>query len=413
MEQNIYLDKERLENSKNTTLALGDSLEISSLKDKVVELNKKQMEPGFWDDNDSAQKIINETNSYQKKIDQYDELNKLITDAEDLIELMEIEEDYSSYDDFRNLVEEIEKKTAEFKLNTLLNGEYDSHNAILSIHAGAGGTEAQDWASMLLRMYSRYAENKGFKIETLDILKEDEAGIKSVTLKISGDNAYGYLKGEKGVHRLVRISPFDSNKRRHTSFSSVDVFPELDDDTDVEIKEEELKIDTYRSSGAGGQHVNTTDSAVRITHIPTGIVVQCQNERSQIQNREKAMNMLKAKLIALAEEEKKEKIEDLQGNYSQIAWGSQIRSYVFQPYTMVKDHRTNIDVGDVEKVMDGDLDVFINAYLQDKATGESWGKNGKGCNNCTWFSKRKDSTRFLEKVWRRKCLCKNWNGTFL
>ena len=366
MEQNIYLDKERLENSKLTTKALGESLEIDSLKEKVVELNKKQMEPGFWDDNESAQKVIRETNSYQRKIDQYDKLNELITDAEDLITLMEIEEDYSSYSDFQGIVDEIEKEAAEFKLNTLLNGEYDSHDAILSIHAGAGGTEAQDWASMLLRMYTRYAENKGFKVETLDLLKEDEAGIKSVTLKISGDNAYGYLKGEKGVHRLVRISPFDSNKRRHTSFSSVDVFPEIDDDTEVEIKDEELKIDTYRSSGAGGQHVNTTDSAVRITHIPTGIVVQCQNERSQIQNREKAMNMLKAKLVALAEEEKKEKIEDLQGNYSQIAWGSQIRSYVFQPYTMVKDHRTNVDVGDVEKVMDGDLDTFINAYLQDK-----------------------------------------------
>jgi len=371
MEQNIYLDKERLESSKATTKTLGESIQIDDLKDKVKELNNLQMEPNFWDDNDSAQKVIKETNYYQNKIDQYEELKSLIEDAEDLITLMEIEEDYSSYEDFQKLVIEIEKKTSDFKLNTLLNGEYDSHDAILSIHAGAGGTEAQDWASMLLRMYTRYAENKGFKIETLDILKEDEAGIKSVTLKISGDNAYGYLKGEKGVHRLVRISPFDSNKRRHTSFSSVDVFPELDDDTEVEIKEEELKIDTYRSSGAGGQHVNTTDSAVRITHIPTGIVVQCQNERSQIQNREKAMNMLKAKLIALAEEEKKEKIEDLQGNYSQIAWGSQIRSYVFQPYTMVKDHRTNVDVGDVNRVMDGDLDIFINAYLQDNATEES------------------------------------------
>ena len=397
MEQNVYLDKERLENSKSTTKALGESLEIDSLKEKVVELNKKQMEPGFWDDNEAAQKVINETNSYQRKIDQYDQLNELITDAEDLITLMEIEEDYSSYADFQALVDEIEKETTDFKLNTLLNGEYDSHDAILSIHAGAGGTEAQDWASMLLRMYTRYAENKGFKVETLDLLKEDEAGIKSVTLKISGENAYGYLKGEKGVHRLVRISPFDSNKRRHTSFSSVDVFPELDDDNEVEIKEEELKIDTYRSSGAGGQHVNTTDSAVRITHIPTGIVVQCQNERSQIQNREKAMNMLKAKLIALAEEEKKEKIEDLQGNYSQIAWGSQIRSYVFQPYTMVKDHRTNVDVGDVERVMDGDLDTFINAYLQEKATAESWGWHGKGCNYCPWFSKWRSSSWFFEK----------------
>lgn len=368
MEQNVYLDKERLDNSKAITESLGESLQVEQLKEKVKELNKKQMEPDFWNDNESAQKVINETNSYQKVIDQYDELREMIIDAEDLIDLMEMEEDYSSYDEFKNTVDRIEKKADEFKLNTLLNGEYDSHNAILSIHAGAGGTEAQDWASMLLRMYTRYAENKGFKIETLDILKEDEAGIKSATLRISGDKAYGYLKGEKGVHRLVRISPFDSNKRRHTSFSSVDVFPELDDETDIEIKDDEIKVDTYRSSGAGGQHVNTTDSAVRITHIPTGVVVQCQNERSQIQNREKAMNMLKAKLIALAEEEKKEKIEDLQGNYSQIAWGSQIRSYVFQPYTMVKDHRTNVEIGDVERVIDGDLNEFIYAYLQNKRT---------------------------------------------
>ena len=221
---------------------------------------------------------------------------------------------------------------------------------------------------MLLRMYTRYAESKGFKVEILDIQKEDEAGIKSATLLISGDNGYGYMKGKKGVHRLVRISPFDSNKRRHTSFSSVDVYPQIDGAVEVEIRAEDLKVDTYRSSGAGGQHVNTTDSAVRITHIPTGIVVQCQNERSQIQNRETAMNMLKAKLIALAEEEQKKKIDDLQGNYSQIAWGSQIRSYVFQPYTLVKDHRTNTEVGDVNRVMDGDLDEFINSYLQLKAT---------------------------------------------
>ena len=278
-----------------------------------------------------------------------------------------MEENFDFYDEFLEDIDKIEKEAADFKLETFLNGEYDSNDAILAIHAGAGGTEAQDWANMLLRMYTRYCEKKGFKVETMDILKEDEAGIKSVTLQVSGDNAYGYLKGEKGVHRLVRISPFDANKRRHTSFASVDVYPKLDDDTEVEIRDEDLKIDTYRSSGAGGQHVNTTDSAVRITHIPTGIVVQCQNERSQIQNREKAMNMLKAKLIALAEEEKKEKIEDLQGNYSQIAWGSQIRSYVFQPYTLVKDHRTNTEMGDVNRVMDGDLDPFINAYLQMKA----------------------------------------------
>lgn len=341
--------------------------DLTTMRSKIKELNQVQMEPDFWDDNEKAQKVIREQNSYQTKVDQYEELQELSTDASDFLELMELEEDYSSYDEFKSLVNEIEKKANAFKLETLLNGEYDSHNAILAIHAGAGGTEAQDWAGMLMRMYTRYAEQRGFKVEMMDFQKEDEAGIKSATLRIVGENAYGYLKGEKGVHRLVRISPFDSNKRRHTSFSSVDVFPELDEDTDVEILDEDLKIDTYRSSGAGGQHVNTTDSAVRITHIPTGIVVQCQNERSQIKNREQAMKMLKAKLIALAEEEKKEKIEDLQGNYSQIAWGSQIRSYVFQPYTMVKDHRTNEEVGDVNRVMDGDLDPFINAFLQDNA----------------------------------------------
>ena len=325
------------------------------------------MEVGFWDDAESAQKVIREQNHYQTKITKYEVLLKKIEESRDLIELMELEEDYTFYEEFKESLEEVEKLSSDFKLETLLNGEYDSSDCILSIHAGAGGTEAQDWANMLYRMYSRYCEQRGFKIQTLDILKEDEAGIKSVTLEVSGDNAYGYLKGEKGVHRLVRISPFDSNKRRHTSFSSVDVYPKLDESTEIEIKDDDLKIDTYRSSGAGGQHVNTTDSAVRITHVPTGIVVQCQNERSQIQNREQAMNMLKAKLIALAEEEKKEKIEDLQGNYSQIAWGSQIRSYVFQPYTMVKDHRTNEEMGDVNRVMDGDLDSFINAYLQMKA----------------------------------------------
>lgn len=344
--------------------------DLAVLRERIKELNALQMQPDFWNDNEAAQKVIREQNIYQRKVNHYDDLSSKIQDAFDFLELMEMEEDYSSYREFQELIQEIEKKANDFKLDTLLNGEYDSHNVILSIHAGAGGTEAQDWAGMLLRMYTRYAEKRGYKVETMDFQKEEEAGIKSVTLRIVGENAYGYLKSEKGVHRLVRISPFDANKRRHTSFSSVDVFPELEDDTEVEIREEELKIDTYRSSGAGGQHVNTTDSAVRITHIPTGIIVQCQNERSQIKNREQAMKLLKAKLIALAEEEKKEKIEDLQGNYSQIAWGSQIRSYVFQPYTLVKDHRTNEEVGDVGRVMDGDLDSFINAYLQLQASNQ-------------------------------------------
>lgn len=340
--------------------------DLAGKKERVKELEKLQLEPGFWDDAEKSQKVIGEMNSYKNKISKYDKITSLIEDAEALIALMEEEEDFSFYDNLKEDIEKIEELSAEYKIETLLNSEYDNSNAILAIHAGTGGTEAQDWASMLYRMYTRYADKKGYKVKTLDLQKEDEAGIKSVTLELDGENAYGYMKAEKGVHRLVRISPFDSNKRRHTSFASVDVYPVLKEDVHVEINDADLKIDTYRSSGAGGQHVNTTDSAVRITHLPTGIVVQCQNERSQIQNRETAMNMLKAKLIALALEERKEKIEDLSGNYSQITWGSQIRSYVFQPYTMVKDHRTGVEVGDVNRVMDGDLDEFINAYLQNK-----------------------------------------------
>ncbi|WBW49492.1 peptide chain release factor 2 [Peptoniphilus equinus] len=367
MEQNIYLDKERLNEAKSLVESLGESLDLAGLREELQALEAKQMDPGFWDDSDKAQKVIKQLNHVQSKVNKYDALIKKIDGAADLLEIMELEEDFTFYDEFKKDLDDIETLADDFKLETLLNGEYDNSDAILTIHAGAGGTEAQDWAGMLFRMYTRYAEQKGFKVEVLDLQKEDEAGIKSATILITGDNAYGYLKGEKGVHRLVRISPFDANKRRHTSFSSLDVYPQLDEEVEVEIRDEDLKVDTYRSSGAGGQHVNTTDSAVRITHKPTGIVVQCQNERSQIQNRETAMNMLKAKLIALAEEEQKEKIDDLQGNYAQIAWGSQIRSYVFQPYTMVKDHRTGAEVGDVNKVMDGSLDLFINSYLKDKA----------------------------------------------
>lgn len=297
-------------------------------------------------------------------VNRYDELMEAIEDQETMIEIMEEMEDFDEYKNVVKAIERIERRVSEFKRLTLLNGEYDSSSAILSIHAGAGGMEAQDWAGMLLRTYTRWAEDHGYRVETVDILPEETGGIKSATLAINGDYAYGWLKAEKGVHRLVRISPYDTAKKRHTSFASIDVYPQLDDNIEVDLKEEDLKIDTYRASGAGGQHVNTTDSAVRITHIPTGVVVQCQNERSQIRNREVAMKMMQAKLVALAEEEQKEKIEDLQGNYSQIAWGSQIRSYVFHPYTMVKDHRTNVEVGDVSRVMDGDLDPFINAYLE-------------------------------------------------
>ncbi|MDO5301528.1 MAG: peptide chain release factor 2 [Tissierellia bacterium] len=367
MEQNIHLDQERLKEVLETVTHLGESIDVEQLRKEYGDLEKETMVEGFWDNPEEAQKVIKKMNQRKGPMDTFDGLMESIEEAQVMLDIMEEEGDYSLYDSFVEMVTSLEEEAAAFKLETLLNGEYDDNDCILSIHAGAGGTEAQDWADMLLRMYRRYGEQKGYTVELLDLLKEDEAGIKSATLRFSGPHAYGYLKAEKGVHRLVRISPFDSAKKRHTSFASVDVYPQLDEETEVEIRQEDLKIDTYRSSGAGGQHVNTTDSAVRITHIPTGIVVQCQNERSQIQNREQAMNMLKAKLVALKEEEQKEKIDDLQGNYSQIAWGSQIRSYVFQPYTMVKDHRTNTEVGDVNRVMDGDLDPFINAYLAEKA----------------------------------------------
>ena len=274
------------------------------------------------------------------------------------------EEELTDYaDEIISSISKIKKDVNNFKLESLLSGEYDKNNAIVSIHAGAGGTEAQDWASMLYRMYERWAKEEKFDMEILDENRDGEAGFKSITLMIKGMNAYGFLKSEKGIHRLVRISPFDASKRRHTSFAGVEVFPELTDDESIEINPKDLRIDTYRSTGAGGQHVNTTDSAVRITHIPTGVTVQCQNERSQIKNRETAMKMLTAKLMQIADEEKREKIEDIQGKYSQIAWGQQIRSYVFHPYSMVKDHRTGCETGNVQKVLDGEIDEFIDAYL--------------------------------------------------
>lgn len=365
--QNLYIEEERLNSVRTLVENLGKSLDIESKRQEAKGLEEKTLEPDFWNNSEEAQVVISKINQLKNSVDKYDHLVREIEDAYVLVELLGEMEDEDTYSELLKALETLEKKSKDFEIETLLSGEYDNENAILSIHAGAGGTEAQDWANMLLRMYTRYAESKGYKVSILDILKEDEAGIKSATIAIEGTNAYGYIKAEKGVHRLVRISPFDAAKKRHTSFASVDVYPEFSDEVEVNIKDEDLKVDTYRSSGAGGQHVNTTDSAVRITHIPTGVVVQCQNERSQIQNREKAMQMLKAKLVALAEEEQKEKIDDLQGNYSQIAWGSQIRSYVFNPYSMVKDHRTNIEIGDTGRVMDGDLDVFINGYLQSRA----------------------------------------------
>lgn len=304
------------------------------------------------------------------KIDRYEKLKSTREDLSTLIELALEENDESVLGEvksgYKKLVEDLEN----MKLETMLSGKYDKNNAIITLHAGAGGTEAQDWCEMLYRMYIHWAERKGYKTETLDFLDGEEAGLKSITFLVEGLNAYGYAKSEKGVHRLVRISPFDSVARRHTSFASCEVMPEIDDDVDVDIKQEDLRVDTYRSSGAGGQHINKTESAIRITHIPTGVVVTCQNERSQHKNRETAMKMLKSKLIEIAEREQKEKIEDLKGVQMEIGWGSQIRSYVFHPYTMVKDHRTSFEVGNIGAVMDGDIDGFINAYLIAKSRGE-------------------------------------------
>ena len=317
----------------------------------------------FWSDSENAAKVLKQSKRLKEKIDKAEGLKKAYENLEVLILLCEEEKDSSLVKEieieFENLKKEIDKLTIE----TLLTGEHDKNNAVFTIHAGAGGTEAQDWADMLLRMYTRWAEAKEYTVSILDILKDAEAGIKSATLLVEGENAYGYLKSEKGVHRLVRISPFDTAGKRHTSFASVDVMPDLDDSVEIDINPDDLKIDTYRSGGAGGQHVNKTDSAVRITHIPTGLIVQCQNERSQHNNKEMAMKMLYAKLLDLKEQEQKDKIEDLKGEYREIAWGSQIRSYVFHPYSMVKDHRTGEETGNVYAVMDGDLDNFINAYL--------------------------------------------------
>lgn len=323
-------------------------------------------ETGFWDDIAVAQEVTQETKNLKDRLQRYESLNTRIEDAEVLIEIS-AEEEPSAQMEVVKEINSIKDEVDRFRVEILLSGEYDMNNAIMTLHAGVGGTDAQDWTEMLLRMYTRWAEKKGYKVETLDYLAGDEAGIKSVTLKISGEFAYGYLKAEKGVHRLVRISPFNANGKRQTSFASLELLPELTQSQDIDIRPEDLKVDTYRASGAGGQYVNKTESAIRITHLPTGVIVQCQNERSQHSNRETAMAMLKAKLVELKELEHKEKIEDLTGELKDMGWGSQIRSYVFQPYTLVKDHRTNTESGNVNAVMDGDIDIFINAFLKQKA----------------------------------------------
>ena len=321
-------------------------------------------EEGFWNDVDNANKVKQRIKVIHSKLDKYKKLEGKGEDVEVMFEMAEEEDDEELANEARQELAEFVKLVEEFRIATLLNGPYDSANAVLSLHAGAGGTEAQDWVSMLYRMYVRYCERAGYTVKELDLLEGDEAGIKSVTFECDGENAYGYLKAEKGVHRLVRISPFDSSGRRHTSFASLDVTPILDDDSSaIEINPDDIRVDTYRSSGAGGQHVNKTSSAIRITHFPTGVVVQCQNERSQIQNRETAMRMLRGKLLEIKERERMEHMADIKGEMKKIEWGSQIRSYVFQPYTMVKDHRTGEETGNIQAVMDGEIDNFINAFL--------------------------------------------------
>ncbi len=319
-------------------------------------------EAGFWDDVQKAQEVTQEAKRVKDKIDKFKNLNERIDDVEVLKELME-ENDEETAKEIISEVKALSKDIDTLKIETILSGEYDRNDAILTLHTGVGGSDANDWTEMLLRMYTRWCEKKGYSLETIDYLPGDEAGVKSVTLKVKGEFAYGYLKAEKGIHRLVRISPFNANGKRQTSFASVEVLPELTSDQDIEINPVDLRIDTYRAGGAGGQHVNKTESAVRITHIPTGIVVQCQNERSQFSNRDTAMGMLKSKLIELKERAHKEKIEDLTGELKDMGWGSQIRSYVFHPYSMVKDHRTNVETSNVNGVMDGDIDNFIIAYL--------------------------------------------------
>ena len=324
-------------------------------------------EPTFWDDTEKAQKINQELNDVKISVDKYKALCKKFEDMQVLWEMAMEEEDDSLEAEVNSEMQAIRGALNELELEVLLSGPYAANNAILTLHAGAGGTEAQDWTQMLLRMYGRWAERHGFSVETADLLPGDEAGVKSATLFIKGHNAYGYLRSEKGIHRLVRISPFDAAARRHTSFSACDIMPEIDDAVEVDINMDDVRVDTYRASGAGGQHINKTSSAVRMTHIPTGVVVQCQNERSQIQNREQCMKMLRARLFELEQEKKEQELAALEGDQQKIEWGSQIRSYVFHPYNMVKDHRTSAETGNTQAVMDGDLDMFIEAFLRAKA----------------------------------------------
>nr|WP_294491383.1 peptide chain release factor 2 [uncultured Mediterraneibacter sp.] len=367
----VLLDelKSRLTAYEEPLKDLGIHFDLASKKLRVEELEKRLEEPGFWDVPEESQKVMKELKNLQ---DSVKEIEQLYSDYEDMKLLIEMSEEETDEETVQEIEEELrafEETFETLRISTLLTGPYDRDNAIVTLHAGAGGTESCDWAGMLYRMYTRWAEKRGYEVEELDYLEGEVAGIKGVTFEVKGENAYGYLRSEKGVHRLVRISPFNAAGKRQTSFASCDVIPDIEEDIDIEINEDELKIDTYRSSGAGGQHINKTSSAVRITHLPTGIVVQCQNERSQHMNKDKAMQMLRSKLYLMKQQEQAEKMSDIRGEVRDINFGNQIRSYVMQPYTLVKDHRTNAEVSNVNGVMDGNIDPFINAYLSADASG--------------------------------------------
>jgi len=346
---------------------LAEALGLDEMRKEIAALEEQAAAPDFWDDMKNSQKILQKTSTLKNKVAAYEKLNTDYEDALIMIELSNEEEDESMFPDCRESVDAVKRELDKQTLSTLLSGEYDSKNAILTFHAGAGGTEAQDWASMLYRMYTQWGTKNGYKVTMPDFLDGDEAGYKSAVLHIEGENAYGYMKSENGVHRLVRCSPFDASGRRHTSFASLEVMPEIDDTIEIDLNMDDIKMDVYRASGAGGQKVNKTSSAVRLTHIPTGIVTSCQVERSQVQNREVALRMLKSKLLEIKEREHLDKIEDIKGVQKDIAWGSQIRSYVFMPYTLAKDHRTGYEMGNINAVMDGDIDGFINAYLKQQS----------------------------------------------
>ena len=371
----IELDniKYELPQAKQTLSEIESALSLDTCRARLEEIDREAAAEGFWENQEKAQKLLKEKKSLETTLGHYEKLESTLADVEVMIEMAEESEKGGDSAGAAELsaeaqaaYESYKKETEELRLRTLLDGEYDSSNAILSVHAGTGGVDAMDWAEMLLRMYTRWAEKHKYRVKMLDLQDDTEAGIKSATMIVEGENAYGYLKNEIGVHRLVRISPFNAQGKRQTSFAKIEVTPELEDDINIELDAEDLRIDTYRSSGAGGQHVNKTDSAIRITHLPTGIVVTCQNERSQHQNRDMAMKILKSKLMELAEKEQKENLKELKGDFAQNTWGSQIRSYVFQPYTMVKDHRTGAEIGNVQAVMDGDIDYFINEKLKMK-----------------------------------------------